>query len=93
MKINITIEATPEEVREAMGLPNLSSIQKMLMGKLTDQVNTGNMDVSSMMELINPKQNIWGKLFMDAALKNMEIMTMSSKKPDAEGKNGPEEAA
>ena len=86
MKINITIEATPEEVRETMGLPNFNTIQNILMGKLTEKIKEGSMDASSFMELVNPKMNTWGKLFMDAALKNLEIMTMVQQKNEGEVK-------
>lgn len=93
MKINISIEATPEEVREAIGLPNIAGIQSILMSKITDKVKDGSMDAGSVMELISPKMNIWGKLMMDAAMKNIEMMTMSGKKNEANEKAGPDQAA
>ncbi|WP_051284112.1 hypothetical protein [Desulforegula conservatrix] len=92
MKINISIEATPEEVREAIGLPNIAGIQSILMSKITDKVKDGSMDPGSVMELISPKMNIWGKLMMDAAMKNIEMMTMSGKKNEASEKSGPDQA-
>ena len=96
MKINITIEATPEEVRETMGLPNFNAIQnveKSIMGKLTEKIKEGSMDASSFMELVNPKMNTWGKLFMDAALKNLEIMTMVQQKNEGEVKRDHDQAS
>jgi hypothetical protein len=93
MKINITIEATPEEVRETMGLPNFNAIQNILMGKLTEKIKEGSMDASSFMELVNPKMNTWGKLFMDAALKNLEIMTMVQQKNEGEVKRDHDQAS
>jgi len=92
MKINISIEATPEEVRETMGLPDLSGIQSLLMSKLTEKIKDGSMDAGSVMELVNPKMNLWGKLFMDAAMKNFEMMTMSGKKSEPNGKVAPDQA-
>lgn len=92
MKINISIEASPEEVRETFGLPNLTKLQSLIMGKLSDQVKDGDIDPNSIMEIVSAKQNIWGKLFMDTALKNLEMMTMASKKSD-EKKSGPDQAA
>lgn len=93
MKINITIEATPEEVRETIGLPNLTGIQSLLMTRLTEKVKDGSMDVGSVMEMLNPKTNVWGKLFMDAAMKNFEMMTMVGRKNDSPEKKGPDQAA
>jgi len=93
MKINISIEATPEEVREAIGLPNISEIQSVLMAKITEKVKDGSMDASSVMELVNPKMNLWGKLFMDAAMNNLEMMTRVGKKNVENEKSGPDQAA
>lgn len=78
MKITIAIEATPEEVRETIGLPDLQEVQKTFMGRLSQQVREGKIDGSSLMEFLNPKTNIMGRLFFDAAMKNMEILTKSS---------------
>lgn len=93
MKINISIEATPEEVREAIGLPNITEIQSILMSKITEKVKDGSMDAGSVMELVNPKMNLWGKLLMDAAMKNLEMMTMAGKKNESNEKPGPGQAA
>lgn len=93
MKINISIEATPEEVREAMGLPNITGIQSILMSKISEKVKDGSMDAGSVMEMVTPKMNVWGKLVMDAALKNIEMMTMAAKKNETNEKQGPDQAA
>lgn len=40
MKINIQMEMTPEEVRKMMGLPDVEPMQKEMMGKMQDKMNT-----------------------------------------------------
>ena len=40
MKINIQMEMSPEEVRKVMGLPDVEPMQKELMGKMQDKMNT-----------------------------------------------------
>lgn len=40
MKINIQMEMTPEEVRKVMGLPDVEPMQKEMMGKMQDKMNT-----------------------------------------------------
>lgn len=93
MKINISIEATPEEVRETIGLPNFNNLQNLLMGRLTEKVQDGSMDPSSFMDLVNPKMNTLGKLFMDAAMKNLEMMTMAKQKNEADASRDSGQAA
>lgn len=40
MKINIQIEMSPEEVRKVMGLPDIEPMQKELMAKMHEKINT-----------------------------------------------------
>lgn len=40
MKINFQIEMSPEEVRKVMGLPDVEPMQKELMGKMQEKMNT-----------------------------------------------------
>lgn len=40
MKINIQMEMSPEEVRKVMGLPDVEPMQKELMGKMQEKMNT-----------------------------------------------------
>lgn len=40
MKINISIDMTPEEARKVMGLPDVEPMQKEMMEKLQEKMNT-----------------------------------------------------
>ncbi|HZJ95744.1 MAG TPA: DUF6489 family protein [Thiopseudomonas sp.] len=40
MKINIQLDMTPEEVRKIMGLPDVEPMQKEMMAKMQDKMNT-----------------------------------------------------
>ena len=40
MKVNIEIEMSPEEVRKVMGLPDVEPMQKELMSKMQEKMNT-----------------------------------------------------
>ena len=40
MKINIEIEMSPEGVRKVMGLPDVEPMQKELMDKMQERMNT-----------------------------------------------------
>ncbi|QEY59752.1 hypothetical protein FXF61_11555 [Pseudomonas sp. C27(2019)] len=40
MKINIQMEVTPEEFRKVMGLPDVEPMQKELMAKMQEKMNT-----------------------------------------------------
>lgn len=40
MKINIQMDMTPEEVRKIMGLPDVEPMQKEMMAKMQDKMNT-----------------------------------------------------
>lgn len=41
MKITINVEATPEEVREVMGLPEVKGLYDELLVKVKDQMEAG----------------------------------------------------
>ncbi|MGM0418836.1 MAG: DUF6489 family protein [Thermodesulfobacteriota bacterium] len=80
MKINISIDITPEELRESLGLPDLTSFNENLMTKLTERMESGKFDPESFFKSMNPASNPFGKMFMDAAMKNMNMM---NKKPSS----------
>lgn len=40
MKINIQMEITPEEARKVMGLPDVEPMQKELMAKMQEKMNS-----------------------------------------------------
>ncbi|MGE4518755.1 MAG: hypothetical protein AB7E04_04535 [Desulfobacteraceae bacterium] len=80
MKINITIDITPEELREAFGLPDLNSFNKNIMEKMSEKVKSGKFDAEEIFKTMNPASNPIGKMFMNAAMKNMEMMGKKSEK-------------
>jgi hypothetical protein len=56
MKVNITVDCTPEEARAFMGLPNVAPIQEAAMKKMQEQMEkaTQGMDMESMMKMLFP---------------------------------------
>tara|TARA_Y100001934_G_scaffold121137_1_gene148098 strand:+ start:393 stop:653 length:261 start_codon:yes stop_codon:yes gene_type:complete len=52
MKFNITIDCTPEEAREFLGMPDVKEAQAMMLKAL--QENIGNMDADSIMKYWMP---------------------------------------
>ena len=49
MKINLTIDATPEEVRRALGLPVMNDVHQAVMDQMSDQVKKGTVDPEKVM--------------------------------------------
>ncbi|SFX45526.1 DUF6489 family protein [Marinospirillum alkaliphilum] len=41
MKVNIELDMTPEEFRQAMGLPDVQPFQEELMNKIKEQMEAG----------------------------------------------------
>jgi hypothetical protein len=41
MKINVEIEMTPQELREFLGLPDVSTVQEYLVGELKRNIENG----------------------------------------------------
>lgn len=83
MKINITIDITPEELRESFGLPDLNSFNENLIKKMTEKIQSGKFDTETIFKAMNPTSNPIAKMFMNAAMKNMEMM---GKKSDTKSK-------
>ena len=54
MKINLTIDATPEEVRRALGLPVMNDVHQAVMDQMSDQVKKGTVDPEKVMEMLGP---------------------------------------
>jgi hypothetical protein len=87
MKINISIDITPEELRESFGLPDLNSFNENLIKKMTEKIQSGTFDAEAIFKSINPISNPIGKMFMNAAMKNMEIMAKKSDKKNKDSQN------
>ena len=67
--INVSVEATPQEVREVLGLPDLGKVHKAVLDKMADKVADGDVDMGSMMEILVPTQlRELGKNFFKTAM-------------------------
>ena len=73
MKINISIEATPEEIRETLGMPNLSKVHGAVLEKFAEQMRTGQMDSETMAEMMGPTFQ-FGRQFVETLGRSMESM-------------------
>lgn len=69
MKISVDVDCTPEEARRFMGLPDLSSVHAVYIGKLERMVDEGITadNVESMMKAWAPMgeagMTIWRQMF------------------------------
>lgn len=89
MKINITIDITPEELRETLGLPDFNAFNQDFMNKISEKMKSGNFDTETFFKTMNPTANPIGKMFMKAAMQNMEMMKQSAQKDKEENKSKP----
>lgn len=57
MKINIEVDATPQELRTFFGLPEVETLQKEVMDKMHDKMmeNIDNFDAAKMMARFFPE--------------------------------------
>ena len=63
MKVNVTIDCTPEEARNFMGLPDLKPMQDRMMGEIEQRLRAG---VDSM----NPESLV--KTWLPASMQGIE---------------------
>jgi hypothetical protein len=91
MKINISIDITPEELRKSLGLPDLNKFNENLMEKMTEKFDQGKFDTESFFKSINPASNPIGKMFMNAAMKNMDMMKKNKPQENEKNKEGKNE--
>ncbi|HXH01732.1 MAG TPA: DUF6489 family protein [Candidatus Competibacteraceae bacterium] len=72
MKIHITVEASAQEMREFLGLPNIQPLQEEILEQLRENLHKGmaGFDPQSLLKpLLTPQlQTVeqWQKLFWDA---------------------------
>ena len=57
MKLIIEIDATPKEVREAVGLPDIQAVQDRVIDKIEDRVMTtiNDLDPTNLLKIIIPE--------------------------------------
>ena len=77
MKITITVDATPDEVRQALGLPVLNEVHEALLNKKSDHVQNGTLDPEKMMELLTPSMKA-GQQIMETMMKSMSTAMNSA---------------
>jgi len=87
MKATIEIDATPQEMRELLGLPEVQSLQKEAMEKIRDKMLAGieSNDMSELMKLYMPMPEQMSamegfqKTMWDAMTKSMTVSNKPSK--------------
>ncbi|RLA20378.1 MAG: hypothetical protein DRQ61_00220 [Gammaproteobacteria bacterium] len=81
MKINIEVDATPQELRTFFGLPHIEVIQEEMLKKMREKMleNIDSLDVTKMMSQFMPEniQSLEGvqKSFWDAMMGQMASAT------------------
>ena len=63
MKVNVTIDCTPEEARDFMGLPDLKPMQERMMAEIEQRLRAG-------VESMNPESLI--KTWLPASMQGIE---------------------
>ena len=85
MKINISIDATPEEARRIMGLPELNHVHEALMEKMSDHVKKGTVDPEKVMEMLGPSMKA-GQQIMESFLQGMGSAMDAASRMDQDSK-------
>ena len=88
MKATIEIDATPQEMRELLGLPEVQSFQQEAMEKIRDKMLAGieSNDMTELMKLYMPMPEQMSamegfqKTMWDAMMKGVPISTAPDKK-------------
>ena len=73
MKINISVEATPQEIREVFGLPDIQDVQGLFLKQFQQNLKDGQVDKDVVSELMGPTLK-FSKNFMDSLMENMGSM-------------------
>jgi hypothetical protein len=77
MKINISVEATPKEIREVFGLPDIQDVQGLFLNQFKQNLQDGQVDKDVVSELMGPSLQ-FSKNFMDTLMGNMESLLNQS---------------
>lgn len=88
MKATIEIDATPQEMRELLGLPEVQSLQQEAMEKIRDKLLAGieSNDMTELMKLYMPMPEQMSamegvqKTMWDAMMKGAALSTTTDKK-------------
>ncbi|MGH8557050.1 MAG: hypothetical protein ACRESZ_06225 [Methylococcales bacterium] len=92
MKISVEVDATPQEIREFFGLPDVQSLQKDMLEKIRDDLTKGvsGLDAFNLMKPYFPAhmqsmeslQKAFWNAFPNVNLNNREDAKQSKEKPD-----------
>ena len=82
MKINISIEATPQEIRQVFGLPDIQNVQGLLLKQFQQNLKDGQVDKDAVSELMGPTLQ-FSKNFMNSMMENMESMLNQANQSDS----------
>ena len=72
MKVQLEIDATPEEWRKFFGMPDVSELHEEIIKQAKDKINSGQYDPITLMQQFTPEnlqkmtnmqQNFWESLF------------------------------
>ena len=85
MKINLTIDATPEEVRKALGLPVMNDVHQAMRDQMSDQVKKGTVDPEKVLEMLGPSMKA-GQQIMETFLKGLGSALETASTMDAHSK-------
>ena len=89
MKVNVSVEATAQEMREFLGLPNVQPLHDDVMQALRDNVQRGvvNFDALGMFKPLLPTQfhsmEMVQKFWEAVAKASSSVKDLTDKKPDA----------
>ncbi len=80
MKITMNVEATPQEMRDFLGLPNVQPLQEEMMNRLLENMQLGGningVDMATLMKPLLPahlqSMEVIQKAFWDAFLKQQK---------------------
>ena len=70
MKINISIEATPQEIREVFGLPDIQDVQGLFLKQFQQNLKDGQVDKDVVSELMGPTLQL-SKNFMESMMEKI----------------------
>ena len=73
MKINISVEATPQEIREVFGLPDIQEVQGLFLKQFQQNLKDGQVDKDVVSEMMGPTLQ-FSQNFMDSLMENMGSM-------------------
>ncbi len=94
MKITVDVDATPEELREFLGMPDVKPIQDEMLSRLREHLKQGGLgfDPGAMLKplLSGNVESLesWQKALWSAFAKNLQATDSAAEDQDERGKGG-----